>query len=313
MHPKGERTQKHPKDVRSLLGVFDLKDQFENGRFSSATEEIRIHPKWNPETTRYDADIALLVMDQNAPLNNYIRPICLPEQDSNILSTKSGVVVGYGLSSSYASAAENIPRLLNVPIHKNEECFLHNKELAGISSLKTFCAGSGNGSGVCLGDSGSGLYVQSNEQQYLRGIVSASLITLERSCDVDDYAIYTSVGHYYDWILGDIGWMPDSGGVCNGCIFQGKGSASTGICNGCIFDVAPELKAFVSTCNGCIIKSSGQYTRINVCNACTIEGKGSVWIGTCNGCEIKEEAGPVWIRVYNHFIGNIPNCEGCIR
>lgn len=142
-------------------------------------------------------------MDQDAPLNNYVRPICITKLDSSIFTTKNGQVVGYGLSSSYASKAETIPRLLRVPIHKNEECFLHNKELAGISSLKTFCAGSGTGSGVCLGDSGSGLYVESNGVQYLRGIVSASLITLERTCDVDDYAIYTSVSDYYDWIVGN--------------------------------------------------------------------------------------------------------------
>lgn len=200
MQEKGEKTPKFPRDVRSLLGVFDLKDPFEVGRFPAATEEIRVHPNWNPDTTRYDADIALLILDQNAPLNNLIQPICVEKLGSNRLTASNGKVIGYGLSSTQSSSSENIPRILNVPIHENEDCFLHNKELAGISSKKTFCAGSGKGSGVCLGDSGSGLYVQNGEKQFLKGIVSSSLLSDDRTCDVYDYAVYTNVAEYYSWI-----------------------------------------------------------------------------------------------------------------
>ncbi|XP_070504687.1 chymotrypsin-like protease CTRL-1 [Chironomus tepperi] len=203
MLPKDQRNQLLAREVRILLGVFDLKDPFEVGRFSAATREIRLHPDWNPDTKNYDGDVAILVMEEQAPINSYIQPICLIPPDSPLLSIDQGVVVGYGLSSTETSAPEPIPKILDVPIHGNEKCFLKNKELAGISSSKTFCAGSGTGSGVCLGDSGSGLYVKSGETYYLRGLVSASLITLKRTCDVNNYAIYTKISEYYNWIAGE--------------------------------------------------------------------------------------------------------------
>jgi len=202
MLPKDQRNQLLAREVRILLGVFNLKDPFEVGRFSAATREIRLHPDWNPDTKNYDGDLAILMTEEQVPLNSYIQPICLIPPNSPLLSLNQGVVVGYGLSSTDTSTPESIPRILDVPIHGNENCFLNNKELAGISSYKTFCAGSGTGSGVCLGDSGSGLYVKNGETYYLRGLVSASLITLKRTCDVNNYAIYTKISDYYNWITG---------------------------------------------------------------------------------------------------------------
>ena len=200
IQPKFTKTALLPRDVRVLLGVYDSSDPFEVGRISAAVEEIKMHPNWNPITTRYDGDIAVLQMEDSITFNKFIQPICLIPPNSNMLSFGNGTVIGYGLSSKDATGSESIPKILNIPIHKNEDCFLHNPSLATISSKNTFCAGYGNGSGVCFGDSGSGLYIRHEKIQYLRGIVSASLIDSERECDVNDYAVFIQVSNYYDWI-----------------------------------------------------------------------------------------------------------------
>ena len=111
-----------------------------------------------------------------------------------------GFVVGFGKSEDETKIHENIPKILETPIHKNEDCFLTNKELTSLSSRRTFCAGSGNGTGVCNGDSGSGLIVQHNGAYYLRGIVSSSLRNGRFGCDVNTYAVFTDVLKFNDWI-----------------------------------------------------------------------------------------------------------------
>jgi secreted trypsin-like serine protease len=161
-------------------------------------KSIFVYPDWNPDVITFDADIAVIDLENEISFNNYIQPICL--LTPNLASqAKSGVLVGYGKSEDESKLHENIPKQLNVPIHTQEKCFLSNKNLVQISSERTFCAGSGNGTGACLGDSGGGFYVIFSNIFYLRGIVSSSL-RKGFSCDVDAYSVYTDVLKFQNWI-----------------------------------------------------------------------------------------------------------------
>lgn len=202
MLPKGSNQQLLPKDIRTLLGVYNLDDPFEVGRSAAAIEKIRMHPDWNPNTQRYEGDIAMLHLETDVQFSRFIQPICLIPRNTNVLPFTEGIVVGYGIGSAKSKSSEKVPKIIHLPIHKNEDCYRHNKEFAGISSSNTFCAGTGRGSGVCSGDSGSGLYIKSGNTYYLRGIVSASFFTSEGTCDVNDYAIFTSVPDYYNFVTG---------------------------------------------------------------------------------------------------------------
>ena len=111
-----------------------------------------------------------------------------------------GTVVGYGKSVETEKNHENIPRILDMPIYTNEDCFFENKELVTISSRRTFCGGYNNGSGVCNGDSGSGLVITDGNSYYIRGIVSSSLYVGNYECDVRTYSVFTDLLKFYDWI-----------------------------------------------------------------------------------------------------------------
>lgn len=182
------------------MGVFDLSDPFEVGRISVAIDEIKMHPNWNPSTSRYDGDIAVLQMEDPVTFNKFIQPICLISSGLNTLSFENGNIVGYGLSSKDSNKVDPIPKVLNVPIVKDDDCYKHNPTLKSISSKNTFCAGYGNGADVCFGDSGSGLYIKHNKTHYLRGIMSASLIDSDTECDANDYAVITEISNFYAWI-----------------------------------------------------------------------------------------------------------------
>ena len=185
-----------------LVGVYDLNNHFEAGRASFGIQSINMHPDWNPHADSFDADIAVLVLENQVTFSATIQPICLPILSSNVAAINKGFVVGYGKSEDETKLHENIPKIIETPIHKNEDCFYKNYLLAKLSSRRTFCGGTGNGTGVCNGDSGSGLIILDGNTFYLRGVVSSSLLNGRRECNVDNYAVFTDVAKYIEWING---------------------------------------------------------------------------------------------------------------
>jgi len=144
----------------------------------------------------FDADIAIITLEEPVQFTKYIQPICL-----NPPHASKGFVVGYGKSEDLSKIHENIPKIIETPIHDNANCFLKNQQLVSISSSRTFCGGSGEGTGVCIGDSGSGLFVSYQQTFYFRGIVSSSLFKFGKSCDVDTYSVFTDINQFSGWIM----------------------------------------------------------------------------------------------------------------
>lgn len=180
------------------LGAYNLRKQNEAGRMTFHPKEIIIHPGWNPSVTNYDGDISVLILEDDVHFNSYISPICLSW--SNEISKESrGTVAGYGAIEGQPKTYTNIPRKLDLPIYKKDKCTEDEPLLAFISSPRTFCAGSGHGDGVCIGDSGNGLFVIKDNLFYLRGIVSSSLV-YNGVCETYKYAVFTDVLKYKDWI-----------------------------------------------------------------------------------------------------------------
>jgi hypothetical protein len=207
--------------------------RFEIGRETRGTSKIHIHPDWNPHLVTYDADIAIVEIEYPVTFTNYIQPICLWESPFDPLQA-SGFVVGYGKSEDLSKIHENIPKIIDVPIHSQEDCFLSNPVLVSLSSKRTFCGGYRNGTGVCSGDSGGGLAIKINNVFYLRGIVSSSLIR-DFSCDLENYSIFTNVLKFKDWIKNiesdekEISTDDECGimSSTNGLIQKGKFSSKT--------------------------------------------------------------------------------------
>ncbi|CAG9812305.1 unnamed protein product [Chironomus riparius] len=208
IHEKHSTRQTTAHEIRVLLGVYDLNDQYEVGRFTAAVKSIEIHPDWNPNIVSFDADIAIITLEEPVQFTKYIQPICL-----NSPVSSKGFVVGYGKSEDLLKNHENIPKIIETPIHENANCFLKNQQLVSISSSRTFCGGSGDGQGVCTGDSGSGLFVIYQQTFYLRGIVSSSLFKFGQSCDVDSYSVFTDISHFNGWILDNLGNLTNSNSV----------------------------------------------------------------------------------------------------
>ena len=132
-----------------LLGAYGLNNTLESSRASFAVQSIDMHPDWNPHGDSFDADIAVLVLESQVTFNTNIQSICLALPESNAAVINKGFVDGYGKSENETKVHENIPKIIETPIHNNLDCFYKNYLLAKLSSRRTFCGGTGNGTGVC--------------------------------------------------------------------------------------------------------------------------------------------------------------------
>lgn len=186
-----------------MFGVHNL-TQFTPGVQISSVSKINIHPDWNPEVMemrQFDADIAVLLLDNPALLSSYVQPICLaaPDLQPEIADFEIGIVAGFGKSEK--NKHEDVAKVLELPIERDTlKCVLNYPDLFRIVSERTFCAGKGDRTGVCNGDSGSGLLVKHQGAYFLRGIVSSSAYDFSETCDVNQYAVFTDVLKYTDWI-----------------------------------------------------------------------------------------------------------------
>ena len=168
---------------------------------SIGVQNIEVHPDWNITSESFDADLAVLTLTDDVCFGRYIQPICLIDPDSDVGNIQKGYVAGYGKSEDETKIVENVLKFVETPIARsNEECFQTNHYLAQISSSRTFCGGNRDGSGVCSGDGGGGMVVTRDNTYYLRGITSASLMNVYNGCDVNNYAIFTDVIKFEDWI-----------------------------------------------------------------------------------------------------------------
>lgn len=187
----------------ALFGAHDLSDPYEAERIALSPIKIIVHDDWNPRTTNYDADIALLEFEKGkikyTEASVYIQPICLWDSTTEMPLTEN-LVTGWGQSENVSRVHEIIPKMIKVTIQSNGDCFLAAKDLVDLSSQRTFCAGLQNGTGVCRGDSGGGLFVDVDGVHFLKGIVSSSLLTSSNDCDVSKNAVYTNVLEYKKWI-----------------------------------------------------------------------------------------------------------------
>lgn len=109
--------------------------------------------------------------------------------------------MGMGLTETDTYSTEM--RVTKLPVVSNEKCIKkQDAEFRKYVSFTAFCAGWGNGTGVCNGDSGGGLYFpMKNDRWCVQGLVSLSPRRLSTSfCDPEKYTIFTKVGLYVKWI-----------------------------------------------------------------------------------------------------------------
>lgn len=167
-------------------------------------ERAILHPGYRQRV--YAHDIGLLKLNGQATYTNYIQPVCLwDELPGQKILFQSGYVVGWGFTEKGNIPAE-ILREAQMPVVEAAQCLDSNRAVFGeFLSPTNFCAGYRNGTSVCSGDSGSGMFVKINGLWKIRGLVSLGVKAENTAtCNPKDYVLFTDVLRYVDWIKGMI-------------------------------------------------------------------------------------------------------------
>lgn len=169
------------------------------------TKEFRVerailHQSYQKKT--YANDIGLLKLNGPVQYTKYIQPVCLwDELPNQLVYQQTGFVVGWGFTEKGNVPAE-ILREAQMPVVETAQCLDSNRAVFGeFLSPTNYCAGYRNGTSVCSGDSGSGMFVNLNGLWKIRGLVSLGVRKEEEStCNPLDYVLFTDVLRYIDWI-----------------------------------------------------------------------------------------------------------------
>jgi len=148
--------------------------------------------------------VAIIRLDKAVTITDYVRPVCLWEEDPDVQSVlrREGVVVGLGFDSEgrYTDKLAQSPLQVAAP----DVCLNSNLQLAPFLSDKTFCAKYVKGNALCVGDSGSGVEFLSEGAKpvwQLRGLVTIGAgLQNKLVCDDSTYVVVTDLVKHYKWI-----------------------------------------------------------------------------------------------------------------
>uniref|UniRef100_U5ETQ1 Putative trypsin-like serine protease n=1 Tax=Corethrella appendiculata TaxID=1370023 RepID=U5ETQ1_9DIPT len=172
------------KNITIELGRYNMLDPTEvnNGIKYVYVNDVIINPGY--KSTSVEADIGLLITQQEITYTDYIRPICLHSADDNIdnIVDKKATILDWG---SNKEGKLTSTRLTHVSIMSKSTC--------SYQSSKTICAGRLR-TDHCQGGSSAGLIMKMNDQWFLRGIVS--------NAECNSYGIFTDILKYREWLQG---------------------------------------------------------------------------------------------------------------
>ncbi|KAL1402729.1 hypothetical protein pipiens_005944 [Culex pipiens pipiens] len=102
-------------------------------------------------------DIAMLELGTEAEFTDYVQPVCVDQR--KLLAGEIGTVVGWGYTE-YDELADTL-QSARIPVIGTIECLESDRDVFGqVLDSSLFCAGFTNGTTVCNGDSGGGLYFE---------------------------------------------------------------------------------------------------------------------------------------------------------
>lgn len=199
-------TAAHCVEGRDVPSRFQLVVGASN-RAANDEEEIRavtaitIHPSY-PIGNLYGADVAVLVLDQNVVLNQYVGIATLAATGSNWVGRETWIS-GWGKPAGTSGSVSTQLLEAQVNVIDNAECASYMPVCCrGIETYHQciFDQGSGN-SGVCQGDSGGPLHVSDGSTWFVDGAASWVISSGADSCSTAYPSVYARASEYRDWIL----------------------------------------------------------------------------------------------------------------
>uniref|UniRef100_A0A1I7YTA3 Peptidase S1 domain-containing protein n=1 Tax=Steinernema glaseri TaxID=37863 RepID=A0A1I7YTA3_9BILA len=180
-----------PQNARAMLGSVKRNDNVRDNPFVIYldAQRIWIHPTYDENDPSFRNDISILELTTDVEFNDYIQPIKVRWNDSN-LRNKIAVITGWGMTSPSTRGGLDLMQTEvpfidddycssshKRPMNKTQECpYQKDEKISGYAGISVdgtqICAGS-HGRGTAPGDSGGPLVAKGSDGQwYLVGLTS---------------------------------------------------------------------------------------------------------------------------------------------
>jgi len=173
--------------------------------FAITPEQVVPHPDYN-KPSRYNNDIALVILDRDVVEHDYVSPVCMPFPELMPEQVKHDPeVAGWGAIDIYARRFSDVLQYVSVPFTDSSNCTeLYKKQRVTLGSGQ-LCAGGKHGEDSCSGDSGSALMLEvtSVKRPYDPRVAQVGIVSFgpRRCASKGVPAVYTRVEEYLQWIL----------------------------------------------------------------------------------------------------------------
>lgn len=158
-----------------------------------------LHPAFQ-NTSDWDNDLALIQLKEPVVFSETVFPIPLPERGDDMEERPGslGIVAGWGWGNDLVQS--KLLKFVKVPVASRETCHSHYKasDHTPLVDDNMFCTGPGQYEvNVCFWDAGGALALLRPEDN---GVYAAGILSFDKSCAVERYAVYTKIGPYLPWI-----------------------------------------------------------------------------------------------------------------
>ncbi|VEN56986.1 unnamed protein product [Callosobruchus maculatus] len=163
----------------------------------SRVAKVIIHPDYNPTEKAQYNDIAILYLRKGMKMTNFIRPICLLEDQSQ--KPHKYIVSGWGKTETERVSV--VKMKVDLPYVEKEDCKESYKVLGMDLIDSQTCAGGEAGKDSCNGDSGGPLMMTTNGTVWF----AAGIVSYGIGCGMETWAgVYTNIPSFIPWIKGAI-------------------------------------------------------------------------------------------------------------
>ncbi|XP_017776020.1 PREDICTED: chymotrypsin-like elastase family member 2A, partial [Nicrophorus vespilloides] len=167
-------------------------------------ERITVHPEYN--SIYLQNDVAVLRLSRDADYTDYVRPACLWSEaaDDSVIG-KIGTVIGWGTMNDEERQNTYTLQKAQMLVVDTLTCISSNPNYYNkYTSTNTMCAGFRNGTSVCNGDLGGGMFFSKTTSNgvvwVLRGLVSHGMTLQGMYCDPYNYIVFSDLAHHNQWL-----------------------------------------------------------------------------------------------------------------
>nr|XP_031360473.1 acrosin [Lonchura striata domestica] len=189
--------------MRLLIGATQLTEPGP-GAEVRLIKRLLVHKEYGSADQRND--IALLELNEPVQCSSYIQLACVPNATLNVAQLETCYVAGWGATTARSQKSSDVLQeakvhLINVQICNSSEWY------QGDIHTHNLCAGYPEGGiDTCQGDSGGPLMCKDNSADFFWVV---GVTSWGRGCArAKRPGIYTSVQHFYDWILIQMELLP---------------------------------------------------------------------------------------------------------